>query len=87
MANGAGDSVSEIDTVSRSLVRTISGAQFQFSDPIALAADQGRLFVLSSAGPVTAVSVAWEGCSVSPRAISSDSAHRWESQRRAAACG
>jgi YVTN family beta-propeller protein len=56
VANGAGNSVTEIDGTTRTLVRTISGAQFQFSDPIALTGSQGRLYVLSSGGPVTAVS-------------------------------
>jgi YVTN family beta-propeller protein len=56
VANGGGNSVTEIDGTTRALVRTISGAQFQFSDPIALAGSQGRLYVLSSGGPVTAVS-------------------------------
>jgi outer membrane protein assembly factor BamB len=55
IANGAGDSITEIDVLNRSLVRIISGAPFQFSDPIALATSQGRLYVLSSRGPVTAL--------------------------------
>ena len=40
------------------MVRTISGSQFQFSDPIALAVRGGHLFVLSAAGRVTAVATA-----------------------------
>jgi hypothetical protein len=37
------------------LVRTISGAQFEFSHPIAIAAKHHHLFVLSSGGVVTEV--------------------------------
>ena len=56
VANGAGNSVTEINGNSRTLIRIISGPQFQFSPPLALAGDKGRLFVLSSDGPVTALS-------------------------------
>jgi hypothetical protein len=58
VANGAGDSVTEVDATSRSLVRTISGAQFEFSDPIAMAVRDGDRFVLSAAGRVTEVATA-----------------------------
>jgi YVTN family beta-propeller protein len=58
VANGAANSVTELDSSTRTVVRIISGAQFGFADPIALAAGQGRLYVLSAAGPVTAVSTA-----------------------------
>jgi YVTN family beta-propeller protein len=61
VANEAGDSVTEIDGRTDSIVRTISGPQFQFSHPIGLAGAQGRLFVLSSSGPVTAVSTTTGG--------------------------
>jgi hypothetical protein len=54
VANGAGDSVTEINARTRSLVRTIAG----LSDPIALAAGRGHLYVLGSRGVVTAITTA-----------------------------
>jgi hypothetical protein len=58
VANGAGDSVTEINGRTRTLVRTIAGSQFQFSNPIALAVQHGHLYVLSQRDVVTAIGTA-----------------------------
>ncbi len=52
VANGASNTVTEIDPTNRSLIRTISG----FSDPLALAAESARIYVLNGTGSVTEVS-------------------------------
>jgi hypothetical protein len=52
VANGASNTVTEIDPINRSLVRTIPG----FSDPVAMAADSDRLYVLNGTGSVAEVS-------------------------------
>lgn len=57
VANGSGNSVTEFNPSNGSLVRVISKAKFDFSDPIALAANYEHLYVLNSSGSVTEVAL------------------------------
>lgn len=54
VANWQGNSVTEVDTVHRTVIQVISGAAFRFDRPAAIVADGPDLFVASRGGRVTA---------------------------------
>ncbi len=55
MANGAGNSVTEIRAAERKRLRIISGPSYHFSDPIAFALSGANLFVLNATGSLTEI--------------------------------